>query len=154
MSTQEDLSYRRYFELFRIPMYGFLLCFLRNNVLTDFLSYLSYLILTTFSWASNLLCIKLKKKNCEGKDPLSDFHIGEIREMPKTNCPSLKFLKFFKFIVLLLIHHTNRYNPRYNLLVNGGIQAILVGKKSMDNLRFNHILKSTFQSVKIEISNH
>lgn len=49
MSMQEDLSFMRHFELFKIPMCGFLLCFWGKNVLAHVLYSLSNMILTTFS---------------------------------------------------------------------------------------------------------
>lgn len=42
-------SCMKHFELFKIPMYGFLLCVGGKNVLTHFLYFLSNLILTAFS---------------------------------------------------------------------------------------------------------
>lgn len=40
------------------------------------------------------------------------------------------------------INHANRYNPKCNLLISGGILAISV-EKGMDKLGFSHLLKSS-----------
>lgn len=120
-----ELSCGRHSELSRIPIYRFLASFLEKNVFT----LLSNLILTTLFWALNIAS-KLKKKSYE-IFPLANLYsyICEIREITQIQSVS----KNFRILNIW-------YNPKCNLLINGGILAILV-EKGMDNLCFSHLFE-------------
>lgn len=133
MNMQEDLSFLRHFELFRIPLYGFLLCFWGKNVLTHFLYSLSNLILTTFSWAFKPIVHQNERRKTMKSFLWQTWgelsHLWDKRDALVQLSKFEVFKNIFKFIFLLLIHHTYRYNPRCNLLVNGVRLALLAGTK-------------------------